>query len=137
MMAEALPFLRREGAARAVLVVDDATLVRLYYRDALEGAGFAVDEAINGIEGLEKLLTGRYDLVVADINMPKMDGLAFLAALRAEADAATIPAIVTSTEAGPQDRAAARAAGANLYLVKPVAAGRLVRCAALLTGAPA
>ncbi len=136
-MAEALPFLRRDGAPRRVLVVDDATLVRLYYREALERAGFAVDEAINGIEALEKLLAGRYDLVVADINMPKMDGLAFLRALRAEGEVATVPAIVTSTEAGPQDRDAAREAGANLYLVKPVPAGRLVRQAALLTGAPA
>lgn len=136
-MAEALPFLRRDGAPRRVLVVDDATLVRLYYREALERAGFAVDEAINGIEALEKLLAGRYDLVVADINMPKMDGLAFLRALRAEGEVATVPAIVTSTEAGPQDRDAAREAGANLYLVKPVPAGRLVSQAALLTGAPA
>lgn len=136
-MAEALPFLRRDGAPRRVLVVDDATLVRLYYREALERAGFAVDEAINGIEALEKLLAGRYDLVVADINMPKMDGLAFLRALRAEREVATVPCIVTSTEAGPQDRDAAREAGANLYLVKPVPAGRLVSQAALLTGAPA
>ena len=136
-MPEALfPFLRRDEAPRKVLVVDDGTLVRLYYRKALEAAGFAVEEAINGIEAMEKILSDRFDLVVVDINMPKMDGLAFLRALRAEPAAAAVPAIVTSTEAAEHDRSAARAAGANYYLTKPVPEGSLALHAAILTGAP-
>lgn len=137
-MPDALfPFLRREGAARRILVVDDATLVRLYYRQALERAGFAVDEAINGIEAMERLLSERFDLAIVDINMPKMDGLAFLRALRAEAAVASIPAIVTSTEVAEHDREAARAAGAKFYLSTPVAEDVLVRHVAAMTGAPA
>jgi two-component system chemotaxis response regulator CheY len=132
-----LPFLRRDGAARRVLVVDDGTLVRLYYGEALRAAGFEVEEAINGIEAMERLLTGRFDLVVVDINMPKMDGLSFLRALRAQPGLASLPAVVTSTEAAEGDRDAARAAGANFYLVKPVAEAALALHAALLTGAPA
>ena len=117
-----------------ILVIDDATLIRLYYRQALEAAGFEVEEAINGIEAMEKVLSRPFDLLVVDINMPKMDGCAFLRALRCEPDAADIPAMVTSSEAGERDIAAACAAGANYYLVKPIAREDLVLYAAVLTG---
>ena len=124
-----------EAAKKRVLVVDDATLVRMYYRDALERAGYQVDEALNGLEALEKLLVAPADLLVVDINMPQMDGFSFLKVLRRQdMPTASIPALVTSTEAGPQDLAAAQAAGANYYLVKPVAPEALVEYAALLSG---
>jgi two-component system, chemotaxis family, chemotaxis protein CheY len=124
--------------SKRVLVVDDASLIRLYYRNALEQAGFVVDEALNGLEALEKLLVAPADLLVVDVNMPKMDGLSFLKALRGQAlPNAGIPAVVTTTEAAPQDRVAARDAGANLYLVKPVAQEVLVEYATMLCGPPA
>ena len=63
---------------KTILVVDDAGLVRLYYRTALEAAGFHVEEAMNGLEALEKLLTIPVHLMIVDINMPQMDGLTFL-----------------------------------------------------------
>lgn len=127
-----------EGKGKRVLVVDDASLVRLYYRDALERAGYAVDEALNGLEALEKLLVQPVDLLVVDVNMPQMDGLTFLRVLRRQdLPVASIPALVTSTEAGPQDLAAARAAGANFYLVKPVPQEVLTAYAAMLCGEPA
>lgn len=136
MAEQALPFLRRPGAARHVLVVDDGSLIRLYYRGILEGAGFTVTEAINGIEAMEKVLSTRFDLLIVDINMPHMDGLAFLRALRATPSVACLPVLIASTEAGPQDRAAARAAGANQYLTKPVKDADLRLHVALMTGAP-
>lgn len=137
-MAEAsLPFVRRGDGVRHVLVVDDGTLVRLFYRKTLEAAGFTVEEAINGIEAMEKVLSRRFDLLVVDINMPKMDGFAFLRALRSQPAVGSVPVLVTSTEAGGNDVAAARAAGANYYLVKPVAEDDLVLYASVLTGAPA
>jgi two-component system, chemotaxis family, chemotaxis protein CheY len=118
-----------------VLIVDDANLVRIYYRDALERAGYTVDEALNGLEALEKLLAIPPDLLIVDVNMPKMDGLAFLRALRRQPlPLAGTPALVTSTEAAPSDAASARAAGANFYLVKPVAKDILARYAELLCG---
>lgn len=127
-----------ERAGKRILVIDDASLVRLYYRDALARAGFAVEEALNGLEALEKLLVAPADLLIVDINMPKMDGLTFLKVLRrGDLPISSIPALVTSTEAGPQDRAAARAAGANFYLVKPLAQDVLVAYAAMLCGLPA
>ncbi|WP_158916167.1 response regulator [Caulobacter sp. S45] len=121
-----------------VLVVDDASLVRLYYRDALEAAGFQVDEAINGLEALEKLLLAPVDLLVVDVNMPRMDGLTFVQTLRRQPmELASIPVLMTSTEAGAQDIAAARAAGANVYLVKPLAQETLADYARALSGASA
>ena len=70
------------ASPRRILVVDDSSLVRLYYRSALEKAGFAVEQAINGMEAMEKALAQSFDLVVVDVNMPKMDGLSFLRVLR-------------------------------------------------------
>jgi two-component system, chemotaxis family, chemotaxis protein CheY len=125
------------GAQKTILVVDDASLVRLYYRSTLEQAGYRVEEALNGIEGLEKLLTTAVDLLIVDVNMPQMDGLTFLSKLRGkEGPPASIPALITSTESGNHDFAAARAAGANFYLVKPIDRETLLEFAAMLCGVP-
>ncbi|HZM48051.1 MAG TPA: response regulator [Burkholderiales bacterium] len=127
-----------ETNGKRVLVVDDAALMRMYYRDTLERAGFVVDEALNGLEALEKLLTAPAHLLIVDVNMPQMDGLTFLGTLRHQAlPLAGTPALVVSTESGPQDFEAARVAGANFYLVKPVSPEQLVAYAAMLSGAPA
>jgi two-component system chemotaxis response regulator CheY len=124
-----------EMAKRRVLVIDDASLVRMYYRDALERAGYAVDEALNGLEALENLLVQPADLLILDVNMPKMDGLTFLRVLRRqEGEVAATPALVTSTEAKIADFDAARTAGANFYLVKPIAQDTLIDYVAMLCG---
>jgi two-component system chemotaxis response regulator CheY len=119
-----------------VLVVDDSSLARLYYRDILAKAGFEVEQAINGIEAMEKVLAQDFDLLIVDVNMPRMDGFSFLRGLRrAAAEVATVPVLVISTEAGDQDIHDARAAGANFYLVKPVSETDVVRHANALAGA--
>ncbi|MET0443121.1 MAG: response regulator [Pseudorhodoplanes sp.] len=110
-----------EANPMRILIVDDAALIRTYYRAALEPRGYEIEEALNGLEALEKLLLKSFDLIIVDVNMPQMDGMTFLKILRAkELPVAATPALVTSTEAGPQDQTAARAAGANYYLVKPI-----------------
>ena len=115
-------------AKARILVVDDSSLVRLYYRWTLEKAGFEVEQAINGIEAMERALSQPF--------VPRMDGFSFLRALRrGPAEVATLPALMISTESETQDVAAARAAGANFYLVKPVAEAELVRHVCVLTGA--
>ena len=132
------PVLAERVLAKRVLVVDDASLVRLYYRDALERAGFEVDEALNGLEALEKLMVAPPDLLIVDVNMPQMDGMTFLRILRRQAPPlSSTPALVTSTESGAQDIDADRAAGANFYLTKPVAQETLALYAAMLCGIPA
>jgi two-component system, chemotaxis family, chemotaxis protein CheY len=122
-------------ARKRVLVVDDASLVRLYYRKALESAGFDVVEALNGLEALETLTADPVDLLIVDVNMPRMDGVTFLKTLRRQKlPLSSIPALVTSTEGAPQDFAAARTAGANFYLTKPVSQEKLVEFCSLLCG---
>src|SRR3981081_2773177 len=122
-------------AKRRVLVIDDSAMVRRYIRDALERGQFEVHEAFNGVEAMEKVLSAPFDLLVVDVNMPKMDGYTFLHALRArDGEIATIPALMTSTEAGPQDMAAAYAAGENFPLVKPGSAEYLLVYATSLAG---
>jgi two-component system chemotaxis response regulator CheY len=116
-----------------ILIVDDAATVRMYHRKILEDAGYAVEEAVNGLEALEKASHAGFDLFVVDVNMPQMDGYSFLRALRA-GDGPQAPAIMVTTEAEDADRARAFEAGANLYIVKPTRAPQLLRQAKLLLG---
>jgi two-component system chemotaxis response regulator CheY len=120
-----------------ILIVDDAHLIRLYYRKILETHDYEVDEALNGLEALEKLLENPYDMLIVDVNMPQMDGLTFLSALRRlDPPLCEIPALMITTEAQPHDVAAARAAGANGYLVKPLSGPTLVDHVAFYCGRP-
>ena len=124
-----------KSGQNTILVIDDAGLARAYYRSILEDAGFRVLEALNGLEALETLLTVAVDLLIVDINMPQMDGFSFLRLLRQKERAlATIPALVISTQSQEIDFEAARAAGANYYLVKPIERGQLSDFAAMLCG---
>ncbi len=117
-----------------ILVVDDAALIRRYYREVLQAAGFQVDEAMNGVEGLEALQRKEFDLVCVDVNMPVMDGYSMLRAMRAELRTRHLPAVMISTEAQKQDATRAYEAGANLYLPKPVRPEELVSFCELLCG---
>jgi two-component system chemotaxis response regulator CheY len=119
---------------KSILIIDDASTVRLYHRSLLEEAGFAVDEAINGIEGIEKALSKSYDLFVVDVNMPKMDGYTFLREIRKRKDVHQAPAVMVSTEAEERDRQRAYTAGANFYIVKPTKPDELLQVALMMTG---
>ena len=118
---------------KRILIIDDAATVRMYHRNILESAHYTVDEAMNGIEAMEKSLQGHYDLYIVDVNMPKLDGYGFLRQLRRE-DMEQSPAIMVSTEAAAEDRTMAFRAGANDYLVKPVKPAQLVTHVRLLLG---
>jgi two-component system chemotaxis response regulator CheY len=129
--------LRDTRASGRILIADDASLVRMFYGEALRGAGYDVDEALNGLEALEKLLIAPAGLIVLDVNMPLMDGMTFLRTLRrGDLPLAATPVLVTSTEKAPRDAELARAAGANFYLVKPVSPDALITYAGLLHVAP-
>ena len=118
---------------KRILIVDDAATVRMYHRSILEGAGYQVEEAVNGIEAMEKSLQQPFDLYIVDINMPKLDGYGFLIALRSR-DIPQAPALMVSTEAASSDRKRAYAAGANLYLAKPVKPDQMLLHCRLLLG---
>jgi two-component system chemotaxis response regulator CheY len=118
---------------KRILIIDDAATVRMYHRNILHEAGYEIEEAINGMEALEKALQSQFDLYLVDVNMPKLDGYGFLRELRTQ-DIAQAPAIMISTEATEADRKRAYAAGANLYLVKPIQPQQLLAPVALLLG---
>jgi two-component system chemotaxis response regulator CheY len=118
---------------KRILIIDDAATVRMYHRNILEAAGYAVEEAMNGIEALEKALQSRFDLYLVDVNMPKLDGYGFLRQLRGEA-MPQAPAIMVSTEAAANDQTVAYRAGANCYLIKPVKPAQLLAHVGLMLG---
>jgi two-component system chemotaxis response regulator CheY len=119
---------------KKVLIVDDGITMRMYYRDVLEKAGFIVEEAANGVEGLEKVLAGGFDLAVVDINMPKMNGYEFVRHLRKDPASQSIPVMTVSTEDQERDKVKAYEAGANFYMVKPIRPDELEQVARLFTG---
>ena len=119
---------------KKVLIVDDAATVRMYHRNILKNHGFDTQEALNGLEALEKSHTDSFDLYLVDVNMPRMDGYSFVRALRASDSISQAPVLMISTEAEADDETRAYEAGANLYLIKPVQPDQLVEYASLLVG---
>jgi len=104
----------------SILIVDDSSTVRRYYREVLEEAGYQVEEAANGYEALERVSTGKFDILLVDVNMPKMDGYSFLSEIRRARDLEQAPALMITTEGGAEDMDRGFQAGCNVYLVKPV-----------------
>ena len=119
---------------KRILIVDDAVTVRMYHRQLMEALGFEVEEAENGIEAIEKGLSGCFDLFLVDVNMPKMDGYRLVEEMRKTPDLCAIPVIMISTEASEQDMEKAYLSGANFYVVKPAKVDELQTYAALLAG---
>lgn len=117
---------------KRILVVDDSVTVRMYHKQILQGAGYEIDEAENGMEALEKTNEYKYDMCLVDINMPILDGYSFVKRLR-ESDGFDIPVVMISTEAEQNDITIAYNAGANLYQIKPVSTDELISSANLLT----
>ncbi|MBI0475001.1 response regulator [Sphingomonas sp. MA1305] len=111
----------------AILTVDDSASLRMAIRIALTGAGYAVTEAVDGEDGLTKAAETRFDLIVTDLNMPNMDGLAMIRSLRAQPAQAGIPIIFLTTESDAAMKAQAKNAGATGWLVKPFEAEQLIR----------
>ena len=123
---------------KRILVIDDAATVRMYHRTLLLEAGWQAEEAVNGLEALERVQAlgddDAFDLYLVDVNMPRMDGLRFVRELRRLPLRHQAPVVMVSTEAQPHDAAAALSAGANTYLVKPARPGALQITVALLLG---
>jgi two-component system, chemotaxis family, chemotaxis protein CheY len=119
--------------SKTILVVDDAATVRMYHGGILRAAGFAVTEAANGYEALESSIEHPFDLMVVDVNMPRMDGYELVSAVRREGPNRATPIVMVSTESATVDAERAYASGANVYLSKPVKAAELVGLASALT----
>lgn len=111
----------------AILTVDDSASIRQAIKIALSGEGYAVTEAVNGQDGLDKSSAGGFDLIVTDLNMPVMDGLAMIRELRKRPAGAGVPILFLTTESDAEIKAQAKAAGATGWLTKPFDPEQLVR----------
>ena len=107
------------------LVVDDSTTMRQLIKMVLKkDFSCEVEEARDGLEALEKYDTGTFDLIVTDINMPRMDGLLLVERLRAE-KGAKLPIVIVTTRGGEKDRDRGLALGASGYVAKPINGSQL------------
>ena len=104
-----------------VLVVEDSPTMRQLIVFALKRIrGFQISEANDGVDGLKKLSSDKYDLILTDINMPIMDGLKLVSMVRNDPNYKETPIIVITTEGATEDRERALALGANEYITKPI-----------------
>jgi two-component system chemotaxis response regulator CheY len=120
-----------------VLTVDDSRTMRDMLRLALAGGDFAVTQAVDGEHGLEVLSESGADVIITDINMPKLDGFGFIERVREDADYRATPILVLTTESDPEKRARAREAGATGWIVKPFDDVAIVSVVRRVTGARA
>lgn len=110
-----------------ILTVDDSASIRLTTRVALSNAGYAITEAVDGVDGLTKLKGGQFDLVVTDLNMPNMDGLTMIRELRKVPSCMGVPVIFLTTESDNELKQQAKSAGATGWLTKPFDPESLVK----------
>jgi two-component system, chemotaxis family, chemotaxis protein CheY len=120
--------------AATVLIADDSLMVRQQVKRALEGAGFAVVEAVDGADALKKAQETTFALVVCDVNMPRMDGLEFLQCLSKEDVRKRPPVVMLTTEGQPELIKRAQSLGAKGWIIKPFKPELLVAAAKKIAG---
>jgi two-component system sensor histidine kinase and response regulator WspE len=103
---------------KRVLVVDDSITVRELERQLLQARGYAVDVAVDGMDGWNAIRSARYDLVVTDVDMPRMDGIGLVGLVRADPARRDVPIVIVSYKDREEDRLRGLDAGANRYLTK-------------------
>ena len=104
--------------AKRILVVDDSLTVREMERKLLLARGFEVDVAIDGIDGWNVVRSGEYDLVITDVDMPRMDGIELVSLIKKDLHLHKLPVMIVSYKDRPEDRARGLSAGADYYLTK-------------------
>jgi two-component system, chemotaxis family, chemotaxis protein CheY len=111
-----------------ILVVEDSPTMRQLIVFALKRLkGVTVVEANDGVDGLKKLSSDRFDLIVTDINMPVMDGLKLVSLIRNDATHKTVPIVVITTEGAQEDKDRALSLGANAFVTKPVQSASILK----------
>ncbi len=113
--------------AKKILAVDDSVTMRKMVSVTLQRGGYEVVEAIDGVDALEKAKTAEVDLVLADINMPNMDGLTLIQELRKLQEYVLKPILVLTTESSDEMKAKGRAVGATGWIVKPFSPEKLLQ----------
>ena len=111
---------------QTILTVDDSRTMRDMLRMALAEAGYNVLQAEDGVHGLEVLQTAMPDVIVTDINMPRLDGFGFIEGVRRNDKYRAIPILVLTTESDAEKKNRARQAGATGWIVKPFDPAKLI-----------
>lgn len=109
------------------LIVEDSPMMRQLLVFALSRVkNLSVVEADDGVDALKKLAAGRFDIIIADINMPIMDGLKLVKRIRSDAIHKDVPIMIVTTEGAEEDRQRALGLGANSYITKPIQAPQVI-----------
>ena len=120
-----------------ILVIEDSPTMRQLIGFALKRLPEAeIMEAADGVDGLKKINSNRFDLIITDINMPVMDGLKLISLVRRDVNYRNIPIMIITTEGGAEDRERALALGADAYITKPIQAGQVLETVKSLLGMP-
>jgi two-component system sensor histidine kinase and response regulator WspE len=109
---------QRPRVVQRILVVDDSITVRELERQLLESRGYAVETAVDGVDGWNAVRTGDYQLVVTDVDMPRMDGIQLVRHIKDDARLRSLPVVIVSYKDREEDRMRGLDAGANGYLTK-------------------
>jgi len=112
--------------AKTFLIVDDSASMRQLIAFTIKDAGHEVLLAENGRDALEKMSRAKVDMVITDLNMPEMDGIAFIRELRGKADYKFVPIVMLTTESQEAKKQEGRAAGASGWIVKPFSPSQLM-----------
>ena len=112
--------------AKTIMIVDDSASLRQVVAIALRGAGFDVVEACDGADALRKLTGAKVHLIVSDVNMPNLDGISFVKAVKQLAAYRFTPIIMLTTESAANRKAEGQAAGAKAWVLKPFSPPQLL-----------
>jgi two-component system chemotaxis response regulator CheY len=112
--------------SKKILAVDDSISIRQLQSAVLSAAGYQVIEAVDGKDALTKLAGNTVDLILTDLNMPNLDGIGLIKAVRAGTAQRLVPIIMLTTESQEDKKLAGRTAGATAWIVKPFTPDKLI-----------
>lgn len=118
--------------AKTILILDDSAPIRQVVGIALRGAGYEVIEAKDGLDGIDKLDGQKLNLIITDVNMPRMDGITFVKEVKKMPRYKFTPIIILTTESQDNKKQEGRAAGAKAWVVKPFQPPQLLDAVAKL-----
>jgi two-component system chemotaxis response regulator CheY len=121
--------------SKKILIVDDSPVVLAMLEDALVGMGYNVTAAGNGQDGLKRVEAGKFDLIITDLSMPVMDGIAFVKAAKQLPNCKFVPIVFLSSEEDEAKISEAKKAGASTFLRKPFKENQLATILKVVLGA--
>ncbi len=120
---------------KTILIVDDSASIRQMVNDVLSGDGYEVIEATDGLDALSKLAGRRIHLILSDVYMPNMGGIAFVREIKKLNDYKFTPVIMLTTESRATMKSAGQAVGARGWLIKPILAQHMLEVVSKLAAA--